>query len=65
MQEFVKHFVRSKDGSWTCIKPAKFRVDLGVLEVKLGERFGHGDIVMGVEIVALLDRASSSETDKV
>jgi hypothetical protein len=65
MQDFVKHFVRGRDGTWTCTKAAQYRVELGILEVKPGDRFRPGDIVMGVEVVALLDRAAPSETDTV
>jgi len=57
MQEFVNHFVRDVDGSWTCVSPATLRFEFGVMEARPGDRFMPGDIVKGTDIAYMLDRA--------
>ena len=56
MKDFIKHFRRAQDGSWTCISHAEINHVLGRIQVSDGARFMPGTIFMAVDIVKLLEQ---------
>ena len=56
MRDFIKHFRRDRDGSWTCISHAESNHILGRIQVAEGARFMPGTIFMAVDIVKLLEQ---------
>lgn len=57
MKEFVKHFRRNPDGSWTCISFAEIATITGRIQVTEGSTFMPGTTFMAVNICELLDNA--------
>jgi hypothetical protein len=56
MKDFIKHFRRGRDGSWTCIAHAEIRHPQGRIQVAEGARFTPGTIFMAVDIVTMLEQ---------
>lgn len=56
MKDFLNHFRRGQDGSWTCIAHAEIRHTMGRIQVAEGARFTPGTIFMGVDIVTMLEQ---------
>jgi hypothetical protein len=52
---FASHFCENSDGSWTCTSDAVLTTALGRVEVKKGSRFYGGTIIMGFDLVQLLN----------
>jgi hypothetical protein len=53
-EEFVKHFCRNADGSWTCTTPATLQTPSGRIQVAQGSRFYPGTSFMGFDLAAWL-----------
>jgi hypothetical protein len=56
MEDLSHAFRRNADGSWTCVAPATLDGPNGRIQVTPGTTFARGEIFMGVDIAALLDR---------
>ena len=55
MDEFVDHFCKNPDGSWTCVSAGTFKGPTGRIQVTPGSRFFVGTIFMGFDLAAWLD----------
>lgn len=55
MDEFVKHFCRNHDGSWTCMTAGTFQGPNGRIQVSPGSRFFPGTIFMGFDLARWLE----------
>ena len=55
MEQFIKHFVRSAPGVWTCVSPASLELPGGRIQVTAGSTFTLGTKFMGVELARLLE----------
>jgi len=55
MQQFIKHFVRDKDGAWRCIEPAELVLPQGRVQVTRGSVFTRGTKFMNVDLAEMLD----------
>ena len=55
MTEFIKHFVRERNGAWNCVEPAEVLLPVGRIQVTAGARFTPGTSFMGVDLAALLE----------
>ena len=55
MDEFVDHFCKNADGSWTCMSAGTFNGPTGRIQVTPGSRFFVGTIFMGFDLAAWLD----------
>lgn len=55
MDEFVTHFSRNPDGSWTCISAGTFSGPNGRIQVSPGSTFYRGTMFMGFDLAAWLD----------
>jgi hypothetical protein len=53
--DFVTHFCRNADGSWTCTSPATLEGPNGRLQVTAGSRFYPGTIFMGFDLARWLE----------
>jgi hypothetical protein len=51
---FVKHFCRNADGSWTCTSAATLVTARGRVQVTEGSRFYPGTVFMGVDLAEWL-----------
>jgi len=56
MNEFLRAFKRSDDGSWTCTAKAVYVGTEGHIQVTPGTRFTPGTSFMGVDLVEWLER---------
>jgi hypothetical protein len=54
-REFMTHFVREHDGSWTCIEGCTIDGPNGRMQVCPGARFVPGEVFMGVDFARWLD----------
>jgi hypothetical protein len=64
MDEFVKHFCRNADGSWTCTSPATLTTPMGRIQVTEGSRFYPGTMFMGFEIARWLEEHLESRAPR-
>jgi len=55
MDEFVTHFSRNPDGSWTCVSAGTFTGPNGRIQVSPGSTFYRGTMFMGFDLAAWLD----------
>jgi hypothetical protein len=55
MREFVKSFVREREGIWICVRPVTLTLAQGRIQVAPGTRFTRGSTFMDVEPAKLLD----------
>jgi hypothetical protein len=56
MHNFIRKFVREKQGAWACVEPAEFMLPGGRrIQVAPGTRFTLGTTFMGVDLARLLD----------
>ena len=55
MQNFVKSFVRERDGAWLCIEPVELKLESGRIQVAAGTRFTRGAHYMGIDLARLLE----------
>lgn len=55
MQEFMTHFSKNDDGSWTCMSHATLMSPKGRIQVTKGSRFCPGTEFMGVDLARWLD----------
>lgn len=55
MQDFIRHFVRDGDGTWTCISAATLNHPQGRIQVSPGAKFPPGTSFMGIDLPAWLD----------
>jgi hypothetical protein len=55
MDDFLSHFRRNPDGSWTCVEPATFEGPNGPIRVPEGRTFAIGSRFMGTDLAAWLD----------
>ena len=53
--DFVKHFCKNPDGSWTCMSHATLPCPKGRIHVTEGSRFYLGTHFMGFDIARWLD----------
>ena len=53
--QFVTHFCRNADGSWTCTSPATLDTPKGRIQVTEGSRFYPGTRFMGFDMASWLD----------
>ena len=56
MEDFVKHFCRNVDGSWTCTSSATLSGPNGRIQVAEGSRFYPGTSFMGFDLAKWLDQ---------
>ena len=56
MKDFIKHFRRDRDGTWSCLSHADVMAVSGRIQVTGGSCFAPGTIFMGVDIVQLLEQ---------
>ena len=56
MSDFLRAFERGPDGSWTCLAKATYVHSEGRIQVMPGTRFTPGTSIMGVDLVAWLER---------
>ena len=61
MQKFIKHFVRERQGVWSCVEAAEVHLPLGRIQVSPGTRFTLGSTFMGVEVAQLLEEQYEAE----
>ena len=54
-REFVKHFRKDADGSWTCTSHATLSCPKGRIQVTEGSRFYLGRHFMGFDVARWLD----------
>ena len=54
-QEFVNHFCRNADGSWTCTSHATLTCPQGRIQVTEGSTFYRGTKFMGFDLARWLD----------
>lgn len=52
---FISHFCKNHDGSWTCLSDATLDGPGGRIQVAAGTRFYPGTIFMGFDIARWLD----------
>jgi hypothetical protein len=62
MDQFIKHFRRNADGSWTCLTPATLNGPNGRIQVTAGSRFYRGTMFMGFDLAEWLDRHLDART---
>ena len=55
MQEFARHFVREKLGTWICVEAAELNLPAGRMQVAVGTRFIRGTQFRGVDLAELLE----------
>ena len=55
MNEFLQSFVPAPDGSWMCVRSCSHMSPHGLLRVPEGARFVRGQLIVGIDIVSLLD----------
>ena len=53
--DFVMHFCRNGDGSWTYTSPATLTTPKGRIQVTAGSRFYPGRMFMGFEVAKWLE----------
>jgi hypothetical protein len=56
MDEFIKHFCKNADGSWTCTSAATLSIPSGRIQVTEGSRFYPGTSFMGVDLAKWLQQ---------
>jgi hypothetical protein len=56
VRNFIKHFERQPDGSWTCKSFAELTTAQGRIQVSEGTRFTPGTVFMAVDIVGMLEQ---------
>ena len=56
MKEFIEHFERDPSGAWLCISHAEISTVEGRIRVAEGTRLMPGTIILGVDIVQLLEQ---------
>jgi hypothetical protein len=61
MDEFIKHFCKNADGSWTCTSAATLTFVSGRIQVTEGSRFYLGTSFMGVDLARLLDQLEDTK----
>ena len=55
MEDFVRHFCRNADGSWTCTSSATLNGPNGRIQVAEGSRFYAGTSFMGFDLAKWLE----------
>lgn len=55
MRNFIRHFIRERQGVWACVEPAEINLPQGRVQVTPGTRVTLGFMFMGVELARLLD----------
>jgi len=55
VKDFIKHFVRDPNGTWTCVSPAELDGPSGRIQVTAGSRFAPGTTFMGVDLAKWLE----------
>lgn len=53
--DFIRHFCRNSDGSWSCLSHATLKCPKGRIQVTEGSRFYPGTAYMGFDLVKWLD----------
>ena len=61
MQKFIKHFVRERQGVWSCVEAVEVHLPHGRIQVSPGTRFTLGSTFMGVEVAQLLEEQYEAE----
>jgi hypothetical protein len=64
MKNFIKHFVREGDGSWTCREHATLEGPQGRIQVTPGARFTPGTEFMGIDLAKWLDEQAAQDAAK-
>ena len=62
--DFVTHFCRNADGSWTCTSPATLDGPNGRIQVAVGSRFYPGTIFMGFDLAKWLEARIGSRAQR-
>ena len=61
-QNFIRNFVREKQGCWACIEPAEMTLPGGRrIQVAPGTRFTLGTMFMGIDLARMLDETYESD----
>jgi hypothetical protein len=55
VQNFMRSFVREKDGAWLCVEAAELQLASGRIQVAVGTRFTRGTRYMGIDVAGLLE----------
>lgn len=61
LHDFMQHFVRHADGSWTCTTPCTLDHPNGRIQVTPGAHFTPGTIFMGIELARWLEDQWAAE----
>lgn len=62
-KEFIRHFRKNPDGSWTCLSHATLNCPKGRIQVTEGSRFYSGTKFMGFDLAKWLDEQLGSHAD--
>lgn len=63
-QEFVQHFCKNADGSWTCTSAATLSTPQGRIQVTAGSRFYSGTSFMGFDLANWLEQQLGGQAQR-
>ena len=64
MHEFVQHFCKNADGSWTCTSPATLQTPAGRIQVTEGSRFYPGTVFMEFDVAGWLEEHLDNRAER-